>query len=102
MPKKNVYEIYLKDEFPEGTLGKIQFDYEIGIWQGSEGLFKGSYQNDGQTYDYYATYMRPHKARKLFPCIDEPGYKVPFVVSISRPKHYVTLFNTPLINTVEM
>ncbi|XP_070504143.1 aminopeptidase N-like [Chironomus tepperi] len=40
--------------------------------------------------------MRPNNARKLFPCFDEPASKAPFLVSISRPKGYTTLFNTPL------
>lgn len=32
----------------------------------------------------------------------EPAFKVPFIVSIARPKHYMTLFNTPAKSSDEM
>lgn len=51
---------------------------------------------------YLATHTRPNNARRLFPCFDEPGYKVPYTVSISRPKNYTTLFNVRVQSTVEM
>lgn len=38
----------------------------------------------------------------MFPCFDEPAFKVPFTVSISRLKDYVTLFNTPLRSTEKL
>lgn len=45
--------------------------------------------------------MRPNNARRVFPCFDEPGFKVPFSVSISRPKDYATLFNMLVESTSE-
>lgn len=51
---------------------------------------------------YLATYLRPNNARRLFPCFDEPAFKVPFTVSISRPKNYTTLFNSVLRSTDDM
>lgn len=99
IPKKNVFVIYLKDDYVQGTLCNLQIKYQTYLWKGSEGLFKGNYKHDGVSYEYYATYMRPHNARKLFPCFDEPGFKVPFTVSISHPKNYVALFNTPVVKT---
>lgn len=54
-------------------------------------------------YSYYlATQNRPNFARKLFPCFDEPSFKVPFAVSISRPMNYTTLFNSGLLSSEEM
>lgn len=63
--------------------------------------------------------MRPNNARRLFPCFDvrqndlqrffilkiifqEPAFKVPFIVSIARPKNFMTLFNTPVKSSDEM
>lgn len=48
---------------------------------------------------YFATQNRPNYARKIFPCFDEPAFKVPFTVSISRPSNYTTLFNTEVVST---
>lgn len=48
---------------------------------------------------YLATQNRPNYARKMFPCFDEPAFKVPFTVSISRPSNYTTLFGSPILST---
>ncbi|XP_037815960.1 aminopeptidase N [Lucilia sericata] len=104
MPKKTVFVIYLKDKVNECTHCELKMDFEGNIWESTEGLFKGSYSvgNETEKITYLATYMRPNNARRLFPCFDEPGFKVPFTVSISRPRDYVTLFNTPLLRTDEL
>ncbi|KAI8114855.1 Aminopeptidase N [Lucilia cuprina] len=104
MPKKTVFVIYLRDKVDECTHCELKMDFEGSIWETTEGLFKGSYSvgNETKKISYLATYMRPNNARRLFPCFDEPGFKVPFTVSISRPRDYVTLFNTPLLRTDEL
>lgn len=52
-------------------------DFEGGIWKSNDGMFKGSYiAPDGMERFYLATFMRPNNARRLFPCLDEPGFKV--------------------------
>ncbi|KAM7360043.1 aminopeptidase N isoform 1-T2 [Cochliomyia hominivorax] len=104
MPKKTVFVIYLKDKVDECAHCELKIDFEGYIWETTEGLFKGSYTiaNVTEKKYYLATYMRPNNARRLFPCFDEPGFKVPFKVSISRPRDYITLFNTPLLRTDEL
>ncbi|XP_023169750.2 aminopeptidase N isoform X2 [Drosophila hydei] len=94
-PKKTIYIIYLKEVIKQGTECLLEIPFEGSIWESGEGLFKGSYSNG----TYLATYLRPNNARRLFPCYDEPGFKVPFTVSITRPSHLVTIFNTPLART---
>ncbi|XP_065370998.1 aminopeptidase N [Calliphora vicina] len=103
MPKKTVFVIYLKDKVNECAHCELKMDFEGYIWESTDGLFKGSYTvaNETEKRIYLATYMRPNNARRLFPCFDEPGFKVPFTVSISRPRDFVTLFNTPLLRTDE-
>lgn len=78
MPKKTVYIIYLKDKLEKGSKCQLQMEFEGSIWQSTEGLFKAAYTS-GENNDpsqYLATYMRPNNARRLFPCFDEPGFKV--------------------------
>ncbi|XP_068157436.1 aminopeptidase N [Drosophila tropicalis] len=103
LPRKTVYVLYLKETVKQGTEGLLEIPFEGGIWESAEGLFRGSYTNSAtkETEEYLTTYMRPNNARRVFPCFDEPGVKVPFKVSIARPKEYTVLFNTPLEKTSE-
>lgn len=57
---------------------------------------------DAEEHSYVGTYFRPHHARRVFPCFDEPAYKVPFRVSIARPRTHHVLFNTMLERTEEL
>lgn len=52
--------------------------------------------------NYLATQNRPNYARKVFPCFDEPAFKVPYTVSIARPENYTTLFISPVESTEPM
>ena len=38
-------------------------------------------------------------ARKAFPCFDEPKLKAKFGLKITRPKDWISLFNTELKNS---
>lgn len=78
MPRKTVFVIYLKNKVNRCTNCELKMDFEGNIWESTEGLFKGSYSiaNETERKVYLATYMRPNNARRLFPCFDEPGFKV--------------------------
>ncbi|XP_037027645.1 aminopeptidase N [Bradysia coprophila] len=103
MPKKPIYQIFLKSPLKKGALLELHIEFSGIIWETAEGLFKGSYSDsNGDKRHYLATHTRPNNARHIFPCFDEPGFKVPFTVSISRPKNYTTLFNVRVQSTVEM
>lgn len=70
----------------------------------SEGLFRHSYINPttNEKKWYVATHLRPNIARRVFPCFDEPAYKVPFTISIARKKNMTCLSNMPLERTEDM
>jgi hypothetical protein len=100
--KKPILIIYLTDSMKQGSVCELEIEFSGSIWESSEGLFKGGYLDiTGEKRSYLATQMRPNNARRLFPCFDEPSYKVPFTVSISRPKNFTTLFNTDVKTTDE-
>lgn len=97
LPKKPVLIIYLKETMKQGTVCDLEIEFSGSLWEYAEGFFKGSYtEQNGDKKVFLATHLRPNNARRLFPCFDEPSFKVPFIVSITRPKNYVTLFNTPV------
>lgn len=88
-PKKTIYIIYLKEAIKQGSECILEIPFEGSIWESGEGLFKGSYSN----WTYLATYLRPNNARRLFPCFDEPGFKV-FLIEIKNI--YEILFTNKL------
>ncbi|MDB4933978.1 MAG: peptidase [Labilithrix sp.] len=61
------------------------FDQELS------GLYRVA---DGGNW-YAFTQFEATDARRAFPCFDEPGYKVPFEVSVTVPKGMLAVANTP-------
>ncbi|XP_064537425.1 uncharacterized protein LOC135427757 [Drosophila montana] len=99
MTRKLFYESLIKitEKIKHGSECVLEIPFAGYIWESAEGLFKGSYSN----LTFLATYLRPNNARRLFPCFDEPRFKVPFTVSITRSRHLITIFNTPVVRTSE-
>ncbi|CAH1973006.1 unnamed protein product [Acanthoscelides obtectus] len=60
-----------------------------------DGFYRSSYTENGKQKNLAATQFEPVYARRAFPCFDEPTFKAEFQVSITRPKNYTVLFNTP-------
>ncbi|XP_044317443.1 aminopeptidase N [Drosophila rhopaloa] len=103
LPRTAIYVLYLQDKVKRESEYLLEIAFKGNILVAGEGLF-GSYYTNSSNEDrevYLATNLKPNNARRLFPCFDEPGIKVPFNVSISRPKGYITLFNTPLLRTIQ-
>lgn len=44
---------------------------------------------------YIATQMQEQNARKVFPCFDEPSYKVPMQITVLATNPYTVLGNMP-------
>ncbi|XP_041449653.1 leucyl-cystinyl aminopeptidase isoform X2 [Drosophila obscura] len=103
IPRKSIYVLHLKELVKKDSECILEIPFEGNILETSDGLFRGYYTNS-TTLDqelYLATNLKPNNARRIFPCFDEPGLKVPFTVSIARPKDLKTIFNTPLLRTIQ-
>ena len=61
------------------------------------GLFRR--QEDGQWYA--ATQMEATWARRVFPCFDEPGFKVPWRLALHVKKEHTALANTPVVSETD-
>jgi len=72
IPKKTIYVVYLKEIIKQGTECVLEIPFKGNIWNSAEGLFTGSFTN----LTYFATNLRLNNARRLFPCFDEPEFKV--------------------------
>jgi len=73
----------------------LRFDYSTGFREGAEGLFRAKV---GDAW-YAWTQMEPLDARRMFPGFDEPGFKVPFTVSLTVPTALKAFANTPEVAT---
>jgi aminopeptidase N len=61
----------------------------------SRGLYRVK-EPDGHFYSY--TFFETTDARRAFPCFDEPGFKVPWRLTLTAPKGSVAIANTPAIH----
>ncbi|XP_075168188.1 membrane alanyl aminopeptidase [Haematobia irritans] len=74
----------------------LYFNYTGQIRSGLAGVFRGTYDD----VNWYAiTQLQRIDARTAFPCFDEPQLKATFRMRITRPKEYVSFFNTRLMST---
>ena len=89
-----VARLDVKAPLPAGKI-TLRFDYSTGFREGAEGLFRAKV---GDAW-YAWTQMEPLDARRMFPGFDEPGFKVPFTVSLTVPSTLKAFANTPEVAT---
>ena len=69
----------------------VEFSGNVNLKAGA-GIFL-SKRNDDR---YLFTQFEPIDARGAFPCFDEPGYKVPWQVTLNIPAGQTAVSNTPI------
>jgi len=79
----------------EATL-RVTYQGEINR-KDQQGVFQ---VKDGDHW-YLYTQFEPIWARQAFPCFDEPGYKVPWQLTLHVKNDQVALSNTPIISETE-
>lgn len=105
LPKKPLYVVHLENTLNRGSQCEVEISFSGKLFNDtSEALFRSSYidSTTGEKKWFVASHMRPNLARRVFPCFDEPAYKVPFHVIIGRNKSMTALSNMPLNRTEEM
>ena len=64
------------------------------------GLYKTTYRDkDGKRCDTISTHFEPTNARRCFPCLDQPGYKATFAISVIINDHLHVISNQPAKET---
>jgi alanyl aminopeptidase len=80
---------------PVSGRGVLHISYEGKISRNSSaGLFQ---MKDGDQWYVYSQF-EPTDARRAFPCFDEPGFKVPWQLTLHVPQDNVALGNTPSLS----
>jgi cytosol alanyl aminopeptidase len=69
----------------------LDLTYSAPFGQELSGLYRVA---DGGAW-YAFTQFEATDARRAFPCFDEPGYKVPFTVSVTAPQGMLAFGNAP-------
>jgi len=78
-------------------IATIAIDYEAPFAVDLAGLYR--LQENGLSYAY--TQFEATDARRAFPCFDEPGFKTPYDVTISSPRGFKVLSNTPEVSQAD-
>lgn len=86
-------------ECPTGSLADentlvINFEGTYSV-EDMSGLYKSTYEEDGEEIVLLATQFEPANARRAFPCFDEPSLKATFDIFITHPNDYAVLSNMP-------
>jgi aminopeptidase N len=58
-----------------------------------DGKLSGLYRVEEGGASYAFTQLEPMDARRLFPCFDEPGFKVPFDLKVTAPRGNLVVAN---------
>ena len=76
----------------------LRFHWEAPFDEHLSGLYRA--ESEGRWYAY--TQFEAADARRAFPSLDEPAYKVPFQLSLTVPAGFVAITNTPEAGRAEV
>ncbi len=98
IPEKADYVGFAFDvPLPPGT-AKLHLVYRGRInARASAGLFKNKVGDDWYSF----TQFESTDARSVFPCFDEPSYKVPWKITLRVKPEHMALSNTPAVSETE-
>ncbi|XP_077200462.1 aminopeptidase Q isoform X2 [Paroedura picta] len=93
----------LREKLRAGALYELRlaFDGPLYLEGGFRGLFRSSYEEQGERRWLVASLLEPADARSVYPCFDEPAMKATFDISIVHHPSYVALSNMPAIDVCE-
>lgn len=91
-----------KDEltitFPEALSGQyeLQIEFSGDITDTMNGIYPCYFEHEGKKKELLATQFESHYAREAFPCIDDPGVKATFDLTLTTEKDVTVLSNMPV------
>ncbi|MES2493530.1 MAG: M1 family metallopeptidase [Pseudomonadota bacterium] len=76
---------------PAGPI-TLAFDYDAAFGEGPSGLFRAKVGDDWDVWSQ----LQSIDARAVFPSFDEPGFKLPFTVTLRTPPGLMAVSNAPV------
>ena len=88
--------IIAHSEITDGAKQIVAIEFEGKITDQMHGMYPCYFKHDGQAKELIATQFESHHAREVFPCIDEPGAKATFDVTLTTEADITVLGNMPV------
>ena len=79
----------------------IEITYSGRLGEQPQGLYISRFQKDGKEAKALATQFEPADARRMFPCWDEPAFRVKINLGVSMPAGVTVISNMPPTPTTE-
>jgi alanyl aminopeptidase len=89
-PADDVLEITSDRELAPGSAA-LELEFTARFGTKSAGLYRVEYEDNA----YLFTQFESDDAREAFPCFDEPGFKIPFRLTMAVPEGLLAVTNTP-------
>ncbi len=89
-----VGRLVFDEQLPAGK-AVLDFSYTHGFNEGPAGIFRTKVGEDWFAW----TQFESIDARQAFPSFDEPGFKLPFTVTLRTPHGHVAVTNTPEVSS---
>jgi len=82
-------------DLPEAIQGKLalQIEYRGNINDLMAGFYRSRYKVAGEDRYIAVTQFQESDARRAFPCLDAPGYKATFDITLDIPSHLTAISN---------
>ncbi|XP_002516101.2 aminopeptidase M1 [Ricinus communis] len=84
------------ETLPVGA-GILAIEFDGVLNDKMKGLYKSTYEINGEKKNMAVTQFEPADARRCFPCWDEPACKAKFKITLDVPTELVALSNMPVV-----
>jgi tricorn protease interacting factor F2/3 len=81
---------------------RIRVDYSGRINDQLAGFYRSGYKKEGRQRHIAITQFQESSARQAFPCVDHPGCKATFRVSLQVPEQLQVISNTPVDSVTDL
>lgn len=92
-PRQQIY-IEFRDKLRKKSNYSLNLRWYSKLSSDAEGFYVDEYESDGMKKLLAATILGPGKARKAFPCFDEPHLRANFKISLFRDRFHIGLSNS--------